>query len=95
MILSFLYQPFCRVLQLIRLPCRRDSDLAIEDVMLRHEVAVLRRQLLAAGVGEESSSPRRERDLTIGERRLPLHRLAEVRNDRSPMTMVRASSVSP
>ena len=34
---------FCRVLQLIRLSCRKDADLAIEVVMLRHEVAVLRR----------------------------------------------------
>ena len=43
--LSFLYRAFCRVLQLIRLICRSDTDLAIEVVMLRHEVAVLRRQV--------------------------------------------------
>jgi hypothetical protein len=43
--LSFLYQAFCRVFQLIRLSCRTDTDLAIELVMLRHEVAVLRRQV--------------------------------------------------
>jgi len=43
-ILSFLYRAFCRVLQLIRLIGRSDTDLAIEVVMLRHEVAVLRRQ---------------------------------------------------
>lgn len=45
MTLSFLYQAFCRVLQLIRLVGRSDTDLAIEVVMLRHEVAVLRRQV--------------------------------------------------
>ncbi len=44
-ILSFLYRAFCRVLQLIRLIRRRETDLAIEVVMLRHEVAVLRRQV--------------------------------------------------
>jgi putative transposase len=43
--LSFLYRAFCRVLQLIRLICRSDTDLAVEVVMLRHEVAVLRRQV--------------------------------------------------
>ena len=43
--LSFLYWAFCRVLQLVRLIGRSDTDLAIEVVMLRHEVAVLRRQV--------------------------------------------------
>jgi len=43
--LSFLYRAFCRVLQLIRLVGRSDTDLAIEVVMLRHEVAVMRRQV--------------------------------------------------
>ena len=45
MTLSFLYRAFCRVLQLIRLIGRSGTDLAIEVVMLRHEVAVLRRQV--------------------------------------------------
>lgn len=36
-IVSFLYRAFRRVLQLIRLISRRDTDLAIEAVMLRHE----------------------------------------------------------
>ena len=45
MTLSFLYRAFCRVLQLIQLVSRRDPDLAIEVVMLRHEVVVLRRQI--------------------------------------------------
>ncbi|HEY6622321.1 MAG TPA: hypothetical protein VIX85_00695 [Acidimicrobiales bacterium] len=45
MTLSFLYWAFCRALQLIRLIGRSDTDLAIEVVMLRHEVAVLRRQV--------------------------------------------------
>jgi putative transposase len=43
--LSFLYRAFVRVLQLVRLSCRKDSYLAVEVVMLRHEVAVLRRQV--------------------------------------------------
>jgi putative transposase len=45
MTLSFPYRAFCRVLQLIRLIGRRDTDFATEVVMLRHEVAVLRRQV--------------------------------------------------
>src|SRR5271168_3605507 len=46
MALSFLYLAFTRILQLVRLS-RRDRDkLAIEIVMLRHEVAVLRRQVV-------------------------------------------------
>ena len=46
MALSFLYLAFVRILQLVRLG-RRDSDeLAVEVVMLRHQVAVLRRQVV-------------------------------------------------
>jgi len=45
MALSFLYLAFVRVVQLVRLMCRAQDDLAIEVVMLRHEVAVLRRQV--------------------------------------------------
>ncbi len=45
--LSFIYRAYCRVVQLIRLIGRRDTDLAIEVVILRHEVAVLRRRCTA------------------------------------------------
>jgi hypothetical protein len=45
MMLSFLYVAFVRVVQLVRLSCRAQDDLAIEIVILRHEVAVLRRQV--------------------------------------------------
>jgi hypothetical protein len=40
--LSFLYIAFVRLLQLLRLSRSGQEDLAIEVVMLRHEVAVLR-----------------------------------------------------
>jgi transposase len=43
--LSFLYIAFFRLLQLLRLSRRRYQDLAVEVVMVRHEVAVLRRQV--------------------------------------------------
>ena len=43
--LSFLYLAFVRLLQLLRLSRSGQEDLAIEVVMLRHEVAVLRRQV--------------------------------------------------
>ena len=45
MALSFLYIAFVRLLQLVRLSRGGQQDLAIEVVMLRHEVAVLRRQV--------------------------------------------------
>jgi hypothetical protein len=44
MVLS-LYVAFVRVVQLVRLSCQAQDDLAIEILMLRHEVAVLRRQV--------------------------------------------------
>ena len=45
MALSFLYIAFVRVLQVVRLSRGDQQDLAIEIVMLRHEVVVLRRQV--------------------------------------------------
>ena len=50
MTLSFLYLAFCRTLQLIGLVGRSDTDLAVEIVMLRHEVAVRRRQVHRAAL---------------------------------------------
>src|SRR5271165_1900256 len=46
MTLSFLYLAFTRILQLVRLGRRDRDELAIEIVILRHEVAVLRRQVV-------------------------------------------------
>jgi hypothetical protein len=43
--LSFLYLAFLRTVQILRLHPSGDSGLAIEIVVLRHEVAVLRRQV--------------------------------------------------
>jgi hypothetical protein len=45
MALLFLYLAFVRVLQLVRLSSGSGTDLAIEFVMLRHEMSVLRRQV--------------------------------------------------
>ena len=45
MALSFLYLAFLRTMQILCLQRSDDSGLAIEVVMLRHEVAVLRRQV--------------------------------------------------
>jgi len=45
MALSFLYLAFVRVLEVLRLERRHDSELAVEMVVLRHEVSVLRRQV--------------------------------------------------
>jgi len=45
MALSFFYLAVLRLLQLLRLRHRDSDDLAVEVVMLRHEVAVLRRQV--------------------------------------------------
>lgn len=42
--ISILYLAVRRVLEPIRLCLRKDADLAVEVVMLRHEVSVLRRQ---------------------------------------------------
>jgi hypothetical protein len=42
MALTFLYVAFVRVLQLLRLVRIEKDELAVEIVILRHEVAVLR-----------------------------------------------------
>jgi hypothetical protein len=44
-VFSFLSRAFRRVLRLVRLIYRSDTDLATEVVILRHEVVVLRRQV--------------------------------------------------
>jgi hypothetical protein len=40
---SFLYLAFVRILEVLRLARRESGELAVEVVVLRHEVAVLRR----------------------------------------------------
>ena len=45
MALSFLYLAFVRILQLLKLLRAENSDLAVEVLMLRHELTVLRRQV--------------------------------------------------
>ena len=46
MALSFVYLVFLRTMQILRLQRSDHSNLAIEVVVLRHEVAVLRRQVV-------------------------------------------------
>jgi putative transposase len=85
MALSFLYLAFTRILQLVRLSRRDRNDLAIEVVMLRHEVAVLRRQVvrpalrpsdraLLAGLGRLLDRRRRGRFFVQPETLLRWHR---------------------
>ena len=45
MALSFLYLEYLRMLQFLRLRRNDRADVAIEVVMARHEVSVLRRQV--------------------------------------------------
>ncbi|MGH9086687.1 MAG: helix-turn-helix domain-containing protein [Acidimicrobiales bacterium] len=73
MSLSFLYRAFCRVLQVIRLACRTDKDLAIEVILLRHEVAVFRRQ-----VHRPVLQPADRALLAALARLLPRHRLGRI-----------------
>jgi len=85
MALSFLYLAFTRILQLVRLGRRDGDELAIEIVMLRHEVAVLRRQVvrpalrpsdraLLAGLGRLLGRQRRGRFFVQPETVLRWHR---------------------
>ena len=85
MALSFLYIAFVRLLQLVRLSWSEQEDLAIEVVMLRHEVAVLRRQVarpalrpadraVLAGLSRVLSSARRGRFFVQPETLLRWHR---------------------
>jgi putative transposase len=83
--LSFLYLAFVRTLQLVRLRRRDDSDLAIEVVILRHEVAVHRRQVtrpaprppdraILAGLAQLISRSRRSRFFVQPDTLLRWHR---------------------
>ncbi len=85
MALSFLYLAFLRTLQLVRLRRRDADDLAIEVVVLRHEVAVLRRQVarpalrpadraLLAGLSRLMEKARRGRFFVRPETLLRWHR---------------------
>ena len=85
MALSFVYLAFVRLLQLVRLSWGRQEDLAIEVVVLRHEVAVLRRQVtrpalrwpdraVLAGLSRVLSTARRKRLFVQPETLLRWHR---------------------
>ena len=85
MALCFFYLAFVRVLELVRLVRRNDQQLAIEVVMLRHEVAVLRRQVtrpalrpsdraLFAGLSRLLDTRRRSRFFVQPETLLRWHR---------------------
>ena len=85
MALSFFYVAFVRILQLVRISRGGQQDLAIEVVMLRHEVAVLRRQVtrpalqpsdraLLAGLSRLLSAARRGRFFVQPETLLRWHR---------------------
>jgi transposase InsO family protein len=85
MALSFLYLAFTKILQLVRLSQRDGEELVIEVVMLRHEVAVLRRQVvrpalrpsdraLLAGLGRLLDGRRRRRFFVQPEALLRWHR---------------------
>jgi len=85
MALSFFYLAFVRILELHRLERRDDGELAIEIVILRHEVAVLRRQIarpalrpadraVLAGFSRLLSPVRRERFFVQPETLLRWHR---------------------
>jgi len=68
MALSFLYLAFIRILQLVRLVRRNDEELAVEVVVLRHEVAALRRQVVRPALRPT------DRALLAGLSRLPPRR---------------------
>jgi transposase len=85
MALSFLYIAVVRLLQLLRLSRTAQQDLAIEMVMLRHEVSVLRRQVarpavrpadraVLAGLSRLLSAARRGRFFVQPETLLRWHR---------------------
>jgi len=85
MALSFLYLAFSRILQLVHLNRRDRDELAIEVVVLRHEVSVLRRQVvrpalrpsdraLLAGLGRLLDRRRRGRFFVKPETLLRWHR---------------------
>jgi transposase InsO family protein len=80
--LSFLYLAFLRTIQILCLQRSSDSDLAIEIVVLRHEVAVLRRQ-----VGRPALQPS-DRALLAGLSRL-IPRAKRTRFFVQPATLLR------
>src|ERR1022692_4267899 len=82
MALSFLYLAFVRILQLLRLSRRDRGDLTIEVIMLRHQVAVLRRQVVRPALRPP------DRALLAGLSRL-LHRQLRSRFFVQPETLLR------
>jgi hypothetical protein len=51
---SFVYLALCRLVQLVVLPCRSERSKELEILLLRHELAILRRQPRASAVSTPS-----------------------------------------
>ena len=70
MVWSFVYLALCRLLQLVVLLCRSERSKELEILLLRHELAILRRQPpTRTSSTSGSGNPRRARAGATAERR--------------------------